>query len=142
MQTTTRSIFFIFVFLFSFQFMNSQVSASFHTNSHFSKIGVGYDFNESLWTELRVHSGTFIESITPEIVLNYNFVRKEVFESYLGGGVVLNGFNGILGQAGLQIKPFENLRSFSFIIEAQPQYNWDYEDVIFNGFGGIRYKFN
>lgn len=142
MLTKNRLIIVLLITFSSFQFMNSQISTSFQTNANISKIGLGYNFNEKLWGELRIYSGTSIEEITPELVLNYNFVQKEIYETYFGGGVVLNYFNGILTQAGVHIKPFNDLRNFSFIIEAQPQYNWDYEDFYFNAFGGIRYKFN
>ena len=141
MKKTIRTTIVALLFVFSFQFMNGQISASFQTNSNLSKIGLGYNFNDKLWGELRVYSGTSIEEITPEIVLNYNFVQREYFETYFGGGVVLNYFNGIVSQVGVQIKPFENVKNFSFLIEAQPHYNWDYEDFYFNAFGGIRYKF-
>ena len=94
--------------------MNSQISTSFQTNANISKIGLGYNFNEKLWGELRIYSGTSIEEITPELVLNYNFVQKEIYETYFGGGVVLNYFNGILTQAGVHIKPFNDFRNFSF----------------------------
>lgn len=141
MKKTIRTTIVALLFVFSFQFMNGQISTSFQTNSNLSKIGLGYNFNEKLWGELRIYSGTSIDEITPEIVLNYNFVQKEYFETYFGGGVVLNYFNGIVSQVGVQIKPFENVKNFSFVIEAQPQYNWDYEDFYFNAFGGIRYKF-
>lgn len=141
MKKTYQTLLLTLIFIFSFHLMNSQVSTSFQTNANLSKIGLGYNFNEKLWGELRIYSGTLIEKITPEIVLNYNFLQKEHFKTYFGGGVVLNYFNAIVSQVGIQIQPFDNLKNFSFVLEAQPQYNWDYEDFYFNAFGGIRYKF-
>tara|TARA_B100000953_G_scaffold226851_1_gene188461 strand:+ start:1547 stop:1975 length:429 start_codon:yes stop_codon:yes gene_type:complete len=133
---------FLIVCLCSFQSATAQMSASFHTNAHYSKIGLGYNFNERLWLDGRIYSGTTIEGITPEVSLNYNFIQREIYETYFGAGVVLNHLNAVVLQSGLQLKPIENLRNFSFILEAQPQYNWDYETFYFNAFGGIRYKFN
>ncbi len=132
----------ILIGIFSFQYSYSQISVSYYGNSNLSKVGVGYDFNDKLWTELRIYSGTTIEEITPEVVLNYNFLNKEDYKIYAGGGVVLNYFNGIVSQVGTQIMPFEKLKNFSFHIELQPQYNFDFEDIYIFGYGGIRYKFN
>lgn len=142
MSKITRKFILILIVIFSFQFSYSQMSVSYFGNSNLSKVGVGYDFNDKLWTEVRIYSGTTIEEITPEIVLNYNFLNKEYYKTYVGGGVVLNYFNGIVSQIGAQIMPFENLKNFSFHIELQPQYNWDFEDIYVFGYGGIRYKFN
>ncbi|MGZ9734328.1 hypothetical protein [Flavobacterium sp. GNP002] len=133
---------FIFSLLFSFNETQAQVSVSYFGNSTNTKIGVGYDFNEKLWTELRIYSGTSLANTTAEAVLNYNFLRKEKFRTYVGGGIVVNNLNGIVVPVGVQFTPFENLNNFSFHIELQLMYEVDYEDMFVNGFGGIRYKFN
>ncbi len=122
--------------------MQSQVSIAYFGNSNLSKIGVGYDFNEKLWADFRVYSGTSISGFTPEVVLNYNYLRKENYKTYFGGGFVLNYFNGIVAQIGAQIMPLNNLKNFSLHLEFQPLYEVEREEVYLNGFWGIRYKFN
>jgi hypothetical protein len=118
----------------------SQVSTSFYVNESNSKIAIGYQFNDKLWSDLRIYSGTTIDNFTPEIVLNYNFLRKENYETYFGAGAILNNINGIVIPIGIAIKPFENLKNLSINIEFNPLYEIDLDDVFFRGFIGIRYK--
>ena len=131
----------IFTLILGIIFFNSysQISASFYQNESNSKIAIGYEFNDKLWTDFRLYSGTNIENITPEIVLNYNFVKKEKYETYIGAGIVLNNINGIIIPIGIGIKPFENLKNLSLNIELNPLYEIDFEDVFIRGFIGIRY---
>ena len=142
MSKITLRIIFMLLLVFSFSNANAQVSVSYFGNAHNSKVGVAYGFNEKLWTELRLYSGTSLENTTAEAVLNYNFVRREKYNAYVGGGVVLNSLNGLVLPLGVNFSPFENLNNFSLHIELQPMYEVDYEDLFLNGFGGIRYKFN
>ena len=131
----------IFTLILGIIFFNSysQISASFYQNESNSKIAIGYEFNDKLWTDFRLYSITNIENITPEIVLNYNFVKKEKYETYIGAGIVLNNINGIIIPIGIGIKPFENLKNLSLNIELNPLYEIDFEDVFIRGFIGIRY---
>ncbi|CAM4356302.1 hypothetical protein [Gillisia limnaea] len=142
MSKITLKAIFILSLLFSFNQAKAQLSVSYFGNSANSKVGVGYDFNEKLWTELRIYSGTSLENVTAEAVLNYNFLRREKYRTYVGGGVVVNNLNGVVVPIGVQFTPFESLNNFSFHIELQAMYEVDYEDLFINGFGGIRYKFN
>ncbi|MEO2128646.1 MAG: hypothetical protein ABGW91_10810 [Christiangramia sp.] len=128
-------------FLCICQLGNAQLSTSFYTNNHLSKVGVGYEFNEKLWSEVRFYSGTNIHGITPEVVLNYNFRRKEYYDAYIGGGLVVNYFDGIVIQAGVLIKPIQELPNLSLIIELQPLYEGGYNQMFLNGFGGLRFRF-
>jgi hypothetical protein len=116
------------------------VSTSFYTNESNSKIAIGYQFNEKLWSDLRIYSGTSIDNFTPEIVLNYNYLRKENYETYFGTGIILNNINGIVIPIGIAIKPFENLKNLSLNIEFNPLYEIDLNDLFIRGFIGIRYK--
>jgi hypothetical protein len=131
----------IFTLIFGTIFFNSysQISASFYQNESNSKIAIGYEFNDKLWSDFRLYSGTNIENITPEIVLNYNFIKKEKYETYIGAGIVLNNINGLVIPIGIGIKPFENLKNLSLNIELNPLYEIDFEDVFIRGFIGIRY---
>ena len=118
----------------------SQISTSFYMNESNSKVAIGYEFNDKLWTDLRIYSGTNIGNLTPEIVLNYNFVRKENYDTYIGGGVILNNINGLVIPIGIAVKPFENFKNLSFNIEFNPLYEIDLNDLYIRGFIGIRYK--
>ena len=120
----------------------SQITASFYTNSVASKFAAGYNINERFWTDLRIYSGTSIGNITPEIVINHNFVTKTSYDVYLGAGALLNNINGVIIPIGVGIKPFESLRDLSFNIEFNPIYEFDLNDLFVRGFLGIRYKLN
>ena len=120
----------------------SQVSTSFYTNESNSKVAIGYQFNDKLWSDLRIYSGTNINNFTPEIVLNYNFLVKENFETYFGAGVIFNNINGVVLPLGIAIKPFVNLKNLSINIELNPLYEIDLDDLFIRGFIGIRYKLN
>lgn len=142
MSKVALKLTFVLLMVFSFNEARSQVSVSYYGNANNTKIGLAYDFNESLWTELRLYSGTSIENITAEAVLNYNFLQGEKYMGYFGGGIVVNNLNGVVLPIGTRFTPFENLDNFSLHIELQPMYEMDYADIFINGFGGIRYKFN
>jgi len=119
---------------------HSQVSTSYYASESNSKVAIGYQFNDKLWCDLRVYSGTNIDNFTPEIVLNYNYLRKENYETYFGAGVIFNNINGIVIPIGIGIKPFENLKNLLLNIEFNPVYELDINDLFINGFIGIRYK--
>lgn len=128
----------IIIAVFSFN-SYSQISTSFYQNDSYSKIAIGYEFNEKLWGDVRIYSGTNIINFTPEIVLNYNLKRKEKYETYIGAGFSLNNINGIIIPLGIGIKPFETLKNLSFNIELNPTYEIVLGDLLIRGFVGIRY---
>lgn len=130
----------ITIIIFSFN-SYSQISTSFYQNDNNSKIAIGYEFSEKLWGDIRVYSGTSIENFTPEIVLNYNLVRKEKYTTYIGAGFSLNNISGIIIPIGIAIKPFENSKNLSFNIEFDPTYEINFEDILIRGFVGIKYIF-
>lgn len=142
MPNITLKFLFILLFIFSFTEAKSQISVSYFGNANISKVGMAYDFKEKLWAEVRLYSGTSLENTTAEAVLNYNFLRREMYQTYFGGGIVVNNLNGLVIPIGASFTPFESINNFSFHIELQPMYEVDYENVLLNGFGGIRYKFN
>lgn len=117
-----------------------QLSVAYQYSS-LDKIGIGFNFSKRLWSDLRIYGNTFSESITPEIVFLYNVSAKESHEIYIGAGGVVNYFNGIVIPAGIQIRPFENFRNFSFQIEFEPLIEFEVEDVLLQASGGIRYQF-
>lgn len=118
----------------------SQLSTSFYSNASSSKLALGYQFNNKLWGDLRIYSDTNVNNITPEIVVNHNFVQNDLYYSYVGGGIILNNINGIIAPLGIGITPFESAKNFSFNIELNPLYEIDLNNIFIRGFVGIRYK--
>jgi len=124
--------------IFSFQGF-SQLSISYYSSS-FSKIGLGYNFNDKIWSELRLYSNTMLEDITPELVICYNFVNKERHNFYVGLGGNYNYFTGFVLPIGVQFTPFEKFDRFSLHIELQPTLDIN-SDFIIQSSWGLRYKF-
>lgn len=118
----------------------AQLSMSYQFSS-LSKIGLGYNFSDRLWTELRIYSNTYSEDFTPELVFLYNASVKERHEIYTGVGVVANFFTGIVVPVGLQFRPFENFKRFSVQIEFEPTFEVEDENLVFQSSAGIRYTF-
>lgn len=118
----------------------SQVSISYYTSS-LSKIGLGYDFNEKIWSEFRLYSNTNVDDITPELVVCYNIVNKENHNIYLGLGGNVNYFTGLVLPAGVQFIPIENFDRFSLQIELQPALDIESSDLILQSSWGLRYRF-
>jgi len=121
--------------------VQAQLSASYYDGNPASKIGVGYDFNETIWSEIRMYTGSSIQNFTFEGVVNFNLKQTEDYKFYLGGGVVVNNLTGLVAPVGLQISPFKNFREFAFQIEAMPMYEFDESNAFFFGSWGIRYRF-
>jgi len=117
----------------------AQPSISYYSSS-MSKIGLGYDFNRSFWSEIRLYGNTTIDNITPELVFCYNIVKGERHNTYAGVGFNVNYFNGPVFPFGVQFSPIEKLNGFSLHIEIQPTFDIGY-DVILQTAWGLRYKF-
>ncbi|MBN2639733.1 MAG: hypothetical protein JXR65_11685 [Bacteroidales bacterium] len=118
----------------------SQVSVSYYS-SPTSKIGVGYNFNDKVWGELRIYSNTYIEDITPEAVLCYNFINKERHNVYVGIGGVVNYFNGIIVPVGVQFTPIKTFKRFSLHLELETIIDIQRDaNFILQSSWGIRYK--
>lgn len=117
----------------------SQISVSYY-NSSLSKIGLGYNFSEKVWGELRLYSNTAIYDVTPEFVVCYNIVQKENHNIYVGLGGVINYFTGFVVPVGVQFIPFEKSKKLSFHIEFQPTLDF-YNDMVFQSAWGLRYRF-
>jgi hypothetical protein len=109
-------------------------------SSTLSKIGLGYNFNDRFWSELRLYSNTSISDITPELVICYNIVKKERHNIYLGLGGNVNYFTGFVLPVGVQFTPIEKFDRFSLHIEFQPTLDIN-SDLILQSSWGLRYKF-
>lgn len=132
------SVLFIFLCLISSKGF-SQMSISYYSSS-LSKIGLGYNFNERFWSELRLYSNTSVDVITPELVFCYNVVKKESHNIYFGFGGNVNYFTGFVLPVGVQFTPIEKFNRFSLHIELQPTLDIE-SDLILQSSWGLRYKF-
>lgn len=136
-----------FVFLLFFGIVYStchaQLTTSFYMNDQNSKVAIGYEFNDRLWADFRIFSGFNFNYFKPEVVLNYNFIQRENYYTYVGGGFSANSFNSsVLVPLGIGIKPFDNLKNLSINIELIPTYYFDFQDAFIVGFVGLRYRFD
>ena len=118
----------------------SQLSISYYSST-ISKIGLGYNFQGRVWTELRIYSYTSVDYFTPELALCYNFVKKENYNAYFGLGANTNYFKGIILPLGVQFTPFEKANHFSLHIEFSPDLDFKRDDIIIQSSWGIRYRF-
>jgi len=139
-MTRLMKILFLFIFLSFNSYKGfSQLSISYYSST-LSKIGLGYNFNDRFWSELRLYSNTSISDITPEVVICYNIVKKERHNIYLGLGGNVNYFTGFVLPVGVQFTPIEKFDRFSLHIELQPTLDIE-SDLIIQSSWGLRYKF-
>lgn len=117
----------------------SQLSVSCYSSS-LPKIGLGYNFTDRWWTELRLYSNTMLEDISPELVVCFNLIKKDRHDIYIGAGATVNLFNGPVMPVGVRFTPFEKLGRFSLHIEFEPMLDIE-NDIILQGSWGLRYKF-
>ena len=118
----------------------SQMSISYYSSS-LSKIGLGYNFSDRFWSELRLYSNTEIYDLTPELVVCYNVVKRENHNIYLGLGGNVNYFNGLVFPVGVQFAPIDKFDKFSLHIELLPTLDIGGEMIIVQSSWGLRYKF-
>lgn len=119
----------------------AQLSAAYYDGSPSSKIGIGYQFNENIWTELRLYNGFRLTNTPVEAVVNFSLKKDEFYQLYLGVGGIVNDLNGIVAPLGMYIYPFQKLDNFSFMIELQPVYSFSESDALLFASWGIRYQF-
>lgn len=119
----------------------SQLSVSYYASS-LDKIGLGYNFSNRFWSELRLYANTRVEDLTPELVVCFNLAHKEKHNVYLGVGGNVNYFTGFVMPVGVQFSPVEKLDRFSIHIELQPMLDIEGDAIlIFQGSWGLRYTF-
>jgi len=123
----------------SFRYASAQLSVSYYSSS-LSKVAIAYNFNPKIWTELRIYSNKIIDDFTPELVFCYNIVNKEKHNIYIGAGLNINYYNGVVTPIGVQFSPFEKLSNFSLHIEIQPCFDFE-KDMVIQSAWGIRYTF-
>lgn len=119
----------------------AQVSVSAYSSSSV-KVGVAYNFSEKLWGEARLCGNQDIDDFVSELVLCYNFVKKEQHAIYLGAGALIADGSGIVIPVGVQFTPFEKFDKFSLHIEAEPVIDLGNNgNSAIQAAWGLRYKF-
>lgn len=114
-----------------------QFGVGFH-QSNLPFVAFSYQTKGKLRPELRIATDNYLESLSLEAVLTYNFIRKEDYECYAGLGVRSDPVAGLVVPVGLNVYPFE-VKQLGFHIELAPIVN---ESVLLRGSWGIRYRFN
>lgn len=121
---------------------NAQLVVNYHL-SNLSFIGAGYQINDRVLPELRLAGNVAIDNFSPELMVSYQFVKKEIVEYYAGIGIRVNIDDGVVIPTGLNIYPFEEKR-FGFHIEVAPIILLPVEgdaNMIFRTSTGIRFRF-
>ena len=118
---------------------NGQFSISYQ-HSGFSRVGIGYNFSQKIWTELRIYDHSYYGNITTELALLYNVSIKESHVIYLGFGGLAGDSFGLAIPIGLQFRPLENFRRLSLQIELEPVFVFRGGVALLSS-GGIRYTF-
>ena len=116
----------------------AQLSVAYH-QSDLPFLGIGYTIADRWTPEIRLGSNQYIDLMSVEGILTYQYLQKEDYGLYAGLGVYYNQYEG--GESlsiplGLLIYPFEN-KAFGFHIEAAPLIGLE----VFRGSWGIRYRF-
>lgn len=70
---------------------SAQIAAGFYAGSGDTKAAIGYDFSPKVWADIRMYGGVSLKKFTPELTINYNFVRRETHDIYLGASLSVNG---------------------------------------------------
>ena len=114
--------------------------AQFGVNMHYSSLpfaGVFYEFNERIKPEFRIGTNTYLDDLSVEGLIAYDFYNSDDVEFYAGFGFRTNRYSGIVVPIGLAIYPFA-VNKFGFHMELAPIFG---EEDILRGSLGIRYRF-
>ncbi len=142
MKTYFYSIGTFFIFLLIFCKIGfSQISVSVSFSSDY-KIGIGYNFSERIWSELRLSGEEVFSDISSELVLCNNIVKRERYSFYSGIGVLVNfDYGGLIIPFGTQFCPIEGLKNLSLHFELLPTFIVG-KDIQISSAIGVRYLFN
>jgi hypothetical protein len=129
----------VITFLLFTSTVKAQLSLSYH-HSAVDKIGLGYNFSDRFWGELRMYNSDLLNNFSPEVVFCYNIVKKERHEFYTGAGVTVGTFTGFVFPVGVQFYPISEFRRFSLHVDFQPIIEFEGSILAISSFG-IRYRF-
>lgn len=104
-------------------------------------VSINYEFKSKLRPEMRIGADNFLNNVALEAIVNYNFIRNEDFECYLGIGGRANVFGGLVIPLGVNFYPLPDKR-FGLHIELAPIFTSNqFTENILRGSWGIRYRF-
>jgi hypothetical protein len=109
---------------------------------NFSKVSVGYNFNERLWGDLRLFGGADLYRLYVEPVLLYNILSESKYSVYSGGGLSIGPLKMAIVPVGVQIKPLPSNENIRLHFELQPTLNFGGADVDLYYYIGLRYMFS
>ncbi len=140
MKNTLKIVVFFSLFV-AYWDTQAQVSASVFINGMDTKIGLGYQFNDKFWLDARIYTLATEQNILPEINFNYNFIRHDNHNIYLGASVVVAEFGALGVPIGLSIRPFP-IKNLSIMMETSAMYTSGETNFVLLGFVGLRYLFD
>jgi len=110
---------------------------------NFSKISVGYDFNDRWWGDMRLFGGCDLDRLYIEPVLLYNFKAESQYSVYGGAGFSIGKYDIMaIAPLGVRVKPIQTNEHLLLHFELQPTFNFHGSDVDLYYYIGLRYLFN
>lgn len=104
-------------------------------------VAISYEFKNKLRPEVRFGSDNYLNNVGLEGIMNYNFIKNDDFECYIGLGGRLNMFDGVVIPVGLNFYLLPEKR-FGLHIELAPIFTSNqFTENILRGSRGIRYRF-
>lgn len=105
-------------------------------------VAISYEFKSKLRPEARVASDNYLNNVGLEGVLNFNVIKNDDLEFYIGVGGRVNVFEGIVVPFGLNFYPLPEKR-FGLHIELATIFTSNqFTENILRGSWGIRYRFS
>lgn len=102
-------------------------------------VGLSYTFANRLMPELRIGTDRYLDDVSLEGVLTYQYLQKEDYSLYAGLGFFYEDSENVSIPLGMLLFPFEN-KKFGFHMEATPLVGEG--GNILRGSWGIRYLFS
>ncbi len=144
MKTFLRASFLGTILFFMLHTAFAQVGVSYH-QSNLPFIGIQYNFPQPpIMAELRLSTDVRSGSFSPELVGTYSFINKAQHEVYVGLGLRVNVYEGVVMPVGLRVYPLQQFQNLGLHIEFAPvitTYEDDGEGLLFRGSWGFHYIF-
>jgi len=119
-------------------FSHAQIGFSYLHSDVISALGISTNSANKIWAEARVGLDVTWSNASPEFIGNYNVIRRDDFDFFIGIGGRFNAVEGvILPNVGFQFKPIQS--KDNFYIHAEGMYVHGSAADIFKGSVGIRY---
>ncbi|HRO09667.1 MAG TPA: hypothetical protein PK047_12450 [Saprospiraceae bacterium] len=119
--------------------VNAQITGGIHSSGKSFNLAIGYNFSERIWADMRFYVPSLSDEFDPEIMCNYNIIKRDKFEHYTGFGFFPYEFNSVEAIYGMAVMPFEKNKNISFNLEFKPLFDFDDIDLLITGSVGVRY---